>query len=195
MNVIRMYISPINQLVKPHGNECLSKWTCKYECTLVRSIISATIGRGWMSPANRVSIRKTFSQFSRNETQNFSFFVHQCCAKNKNNNLRNHSQKSFCAKLPYSAFAKLKFCAIPQKSNSWWWCVFLRIQFWKNLVLECLPWSLLHNWPIKLRRVQITQFSRQFCFGHAYFQKLDSSGIGYFLALFYMRLKRFQKFD
>ena len=32
----------------------------------------------------------------------------------KNNNLRNHSQNSFCAKLPYSAFAKLKFCAIPQ---------------------------------------------------------------------------------
>ena len=32
----------------------------------------------------------------------------------KNNNLRNHSQKSFRAKLPFSAFAKLKFCAIPQ---------------------------------------------------------------------------------
>ena len=31
----------------------------------------------------------------------------------KNNNLRNHSQKSFRAKLPYSAFAELKFCAIP----------------------------------------------------------------------------------
>ena len=30
------------------------------------------------------------------------------------NILRNHSQKSFCAKLPFSAFAKLKFCAIPQ---------------------------------------------------------------------------------
>ena len=32
----------------------------------------------------------------------------------KKNNLRNHSQKSFRAKLPYSAYAKLKFCAIPQ---------------------------------------------------------------------------------
>ena len=32
----------------------------------------------------------------------------------KNNNLRYHSQKSFCAKLPYSVFAKLKFCAILQ---------------------------------------------------------------------------------
>ena len=61
----------------------------------------------------RVSIRKTFAQFLRNETQIFSFFAHQFCAK-KNNNLRNHSQKSFRAKLPYSAFAKLKFWAIPQ---------------------------------------------------------------------------------
>ena len=32
----------------------------------------------------------------------------------KNNNLRNHSQKSFQSKLPFSAFAKLNFCAIPQ---------------------------------------------------------------------------------
>ena len=32
----------------------------------------------------------------------------------KNNNLRNHSQKSFRKKLPYSAFAKLKFRTIPQ---------------------------------------------------------------------------------
>ena len=54
----------------------------------------------------RVSIRKTFAQFLRNETQNFSF--------KKNNNLRNNSQKSFRAKLRYSAFAKLKFCTIPQ---------------------------------------------------------------------------------
>ena len=60
----------------------------------------------------RVSIRKTFAQFLRNETQNFSFFEHQFCAKN--NSLRNHSQKSFRAKLPYSAFLKPKFCAIPQ---------------------------------------------------------------------------------
>ena len=58
-------------------------------------------------------MRKTFAQFLRNETQNFSFFAHQFCTK-KNNNLRNHSQKSFRAKLPYSAFVKLKFCAIPQ---------------------------------------------------------------------------------
>ena len=31
-----------------------------------------------------------------------------------NNNLRNHTQKSFRVKLPFFAFAKLKFCAIPQ---------------------------------------------------------------------------------
>ena len=54
-----------------------------------------------------------FAKLLRNETQNFSFFEHQFCVK-KNNNLRNHSQKSFRKKLPYSAFAKLKFRAIPQ---------------------------------------------------------------------------------
>ena len=31
----------------------------------------------------RVSIRKTLTQFLRNETQNFSFFAHQFCAKKK----------------------------------------------------------------------------------------------------------------
>ena len=55
----------------------------------------------------RVSIRKTFAQFLRNETQIFSFFAHQFCAK-----IQQFAQ-SF-AKLPYSAFAKLKFCTIPQ---------------------------------------------------------------------------------
>jgi len=54
----------------------------------------------------RVSIRKTFAQFLRNETQHFF--------ARKNNNLHNHSQKSFHTKLPYSAFVKLKFCAILQ---------------------------------------------------------------------------------
>ena len=102
----------------------------------------------------RVSIRKTFAQFLRKETQNFSFFEHRFCLKKKNNNLHNHSQKSFRAKLPYSAFAKLKFWAIPQLE-------FLRnfVQI-KRLVTACVSynsilekscfgmfsyWSLLHN--------------------------------------------------
>ena len=68
--------------------------------------------RSCSSGGIKVSICKTFAQFLRNETQNFSFFAHQF--SRKNNNLRNHSQKSFRAKLPYSAFAKLKFCAILQ---------------------------------------------------------------------------------
>ena len=59
----------------------------------------------------RVSIRKTFAQFFWNETKNFSLRI---SFARKNNNLCNHSQKSFRAKLPYSAFAKLKFCPIPQ---------------------------------------------------------------------------------
>ena len=102
-----------------------------------------------------VSIHKPFAQFLQNETQNFSFFAHQFCAK-KNNNLRNHSQKTFRSKLPYSAFAKLKFCAIPQ-------------------------------FRTKIRYRLSSKSLDNFSFGHAYFLKVDSSGIGYFLALFYMR--------
>ena len=83
----------------------------------------------------------------------------------KSNNLRNHSQKSFRPKLSYSAFAKLEFCAIPQfrKNQTVGDGVFLRIQFWKNLVSECLPighFYIIDQW--QLRRVQISQFSRQF---------------------------------
>ena len=74
----------------------------------------------------------------------------------KNNNLRNHSQKSFRAKLPYSAFAKRKICAIPQFRS-------------------------------KIRNRLSSKSLDNFSFGHAYFLKVDSSGIGYFLALFYMR--------
>ena len=57
----------------------------------------------------RVSICKTFGE------RNAKFFF--CCAsvlREKNSNLRNHSQKSFHAKLSYSAFSHLEFCAIPQ---------------------------------------------------------------------------------
>ena len=68
-------------------------------------------------------------------------------ARKKNNNLRNHSQKSFHTKLPYSAFAKLKFCAIPQ----------FRTKIRNRLSSESLD---------------------NFSFGHAYFLKVDSSGIG-----------------
>ena len=45
----------------------------------------------------------------------------------KNSNLRNHSQKSFRAKLPYSAYSQLKFCAIPQFRYNHM-CVFLGIE-------------------------------------------------------------------
>ena len=43
---------------------------------------------------------ETFAHFLRNETQNLSFV-----ARKKNSNLRYHSQKSFPAKLSYSAFS------------------------------------------------------------------------------------------
>ena len=57
----------------------------------------------------RVSICKTFAE--RNAK---FFFLWTSVLREKNNNLRNHSQKSFRKKLPYSAFAKLKFRTIPQ---------------------------------------------------------------------------------
>jgi len=47
------------------------------------------------------------------------------------------------AKLKFCTFPQLEFCAIPQiRKNQTVGDgvrVFLRIQFWKNLVLECLP--------------------------------------------------------
>ena len=104
--------------------------------------------------SHRVSIRKTFAQFLRNETQNFSFFAHQFCAK-KNINLRNHSQKSFRAKMPYSAFRNSCFAQFRS---------FVKI---KRLVTVCVSynsileescfgmssyWSLLNNWPMTLKK-------------------------------------------
>ena len=113
----------------------------------------------------RVSIRKTFAQFFWNETQNFSFFAHQFCAK-KQQFVQSFpkviSRKialfRFCETqvLPNSATRVLRNSAISWKSNTWWRCVFLRIQFWKNLVLESLPighFYIIDQW--QLRRVQI----------------------------------------
>ena len=99
----------------------------------------------------------------------------------KNNNLRNHSQKSF------PVFAKLKFCAI------------LQLQFRKNQTVGDGVCFLEFNsssagrFCTKIRNRLSSKSLYNFSFGHAYFLKVDSSGIGYFLALFYMRLKRFQK--
>ena len=101
-----------------------------------------------------------FAKLLRNfcGTKRKFFFLCTSVLREKNNNLRNHSQKSFRTKLPYSAFAKLKFCAIPQlkflrnsaisqKSNGWWRCVFLIIQFWNNLVLEYTRQNLAYIFP------------------------------------------------
>ena len=54
----------------------------------------------------RVSIRKTFAQFLRNETQNFSFFAHQFCAK----------KQQFAQSFAKSHFAQN--CPIPLLRNS-----------------------------------------------------------------------------
>ena len=106
-----------------------------------------------------------------------------------------HSEKSFRAKLPYSAFAKLKFCAILQLE----FCAIP--QFCKNQTVGNCVFFLEFNFSsagrfcTKIQNRLSSKSFDNFSFGHTYFLKVDSSGIGYFLALFYMRLKRFQKFD
>ena len=57
-----------------------------------------------------------FAKLLRNfcGTKRNIFLSLRICFAQKNNNLRNHLQKSFRAKLSYSAFSKLKFCAILQ---------------------------------------------------------------------------------
>ena len=141
----------------------------------------------------RVSIRKTFAQFLRNETQNFSFL--RISFARKNNNLCNHSQKSFRTKLPYSTFAKLKFCAILQLE----FCAIPK--FRKNQKVGDGVCFLEFNsssagkFCTKIRNRLYSKSLDNFSFGHAYFLKVNSSDIGSFLALFYMRLKRFEKFD
>ena len=69
------------------------------------------------------------------------------------------------AKLKFCTIPQLEFCSIPQfrKNQTVGDGVFFRIQFWKNLVSECLPighFYIIDQW--QLRRVQISQFSRQF---------------------------------
>ena len=91
----------------------------------------------------RVSIRKTFAQFLRNETQHFSFFAHQFCAK------KQQFAQSF-AKVISRKIALFRFCETQVLRNSATrvlrnsaiflkikrfvtTCVFLRIKFWKIL--------------------------------------------------------------
>ena len=59
----------------------------------------------------RVSIRKTFAQFLRNETQKFSFFAHQFCAK------KQQFAQSF-AKVISRKIAIFRFCETQVLSNS-----------------------------------------------------------------------------
>ena len=83
----------------------------------------------------------------------FSFFAHQFCAK-KNNNLRNHSQKSFRALFHFCETQVLRnsatqFCAIPQFRKNQTELVTVCVS--QNSILEksCFGmssiWSLLHN--------------------------------------------------
>ena len=116
-------------------------------------------------------LRFPFAKLLRNfcGTKRKIFLLCASVLREKNNNLRNHLQKSFRAKLPYSSFAKLQFCAVTQLE----FCAIP--QFRKTETVgdgvcflefnsgKILFWSLLHNIDqCQLRRVQISQFSRQF---------------------------------
>ena len=59
----------------------------------------------------RVSIRKTFAQFLRNETQNFSFFAHHFCAK------KQQFAQSFAKVIPRK-IALFRFCETQVLRNS-----------------------------------------------------------------------------
>ena len=69
-----------------------------------------------IGPVNHLSIGFPFAKCLRNfcGKKRKIFLSLSISFVQKNNNLRNLSQKSFYAKLPYSAFAKLKFWEIPQ---------------------------------------------------------------------------------
>ena len=78
-----------------------------------KKIVQMDITNGQKIVQIRVSIRKNFCAIFAERNAKF-FFLCVSVLSEKNNNLRNNSQKSFRAKLRYSAFAKLKFCTIPQ---------------------------------------------------------------------------------
>jgi len=59
----------------------------------------------------RVSIRKTYAQFLRNKTQNFSFFAHQFCVK------KQQFTQSF-AKVILPKIALFRFCEPQVLRNS-----------------------------------------------------------------------------
>ena len=93
---------------------------------------------------NRVSIRKTLVEFLRNfcGTKRKFFLSLRISFVQKSSNLRNHLQKAFRLKLPYSAFAQLKFCAILLKHM----CVFLGIARFLAVILnsgKILFWNVL----------------------------------------------------
>jgi len=113
--------------IKEEFNKCI-KW---------RAMLNTVI--------HRVFIRKTFAQFLRNATQNFSFFAYQFCAKKQQ--FRAIRAKVISRKIALFRFCEtqvlqipqLEFCAIPQfrkmcflEFNSGkilFWNVFLLVTF------------------------------------------------------------------
>ena len=101
----------------------------------------------------RVSIRKTFAQFLRNETQNF-FFLCASVLREKT---------TICAIIRKSHFAQN--CHIPLLQNSSFaqfrnfikikrlvTVCFLEFNSGKVLFWNVFLWSLLHNWPMTVKK-------------------------------------------
>ena len=83
-----------------------------YRCESGIAILAWRVTQNY-SPlkGSRVSIRKTFAQFLRNETQNFSFFTYHFCAK------KQQFAQSF-AKVISRKIALFRFCETQVLRNS-----------------------------------------------------------------------------
>ena len=102
--------SVFNTLYK-HQDSSLTRTRCSVFNTLYRHQDSSLTRCLGFNTLNRVSIRKTFAQFLRNETQNFSFFAHQFYAK------KQQFAQSF-AKVISRKIALFRFCETQVLLNS-----------------------------------------------------------------------------
>ena len=119
----------------------------------------------------RVSIRKTYAQFLRNETQNFSFLAHQFCAKKKTTTICAIIRKSHFAQIALFRFSETK---VLRNSAT---RVLPIPQFRKNQTVGDGACFLEFNsssagrFCTKIRNRLSSKSLDNFSFGHAYFLK------------------------
>ena len=134
---------------------------------------------------------KLLRNFLQNKTQNFSSFAGQFSVK------KQQFAQSF-AKVISRKIALFRFCETQVLRNSATRVLHSKLDLESILASSTNSERVFSSagrfCPIIQNRLSSKSLDN-FSFGHAYFLKVDSSGIGYFLAFFYMRLKRFQKFD